>query len=340
LQLKVHKKMTLQKRIEILVKLGQYMQANNDNWQQAKHIATTKNGWFIPQFIDNAVQTICEAYLQQPKLEAFANQYNLQTIVTPKTIGIVMAGNIPLVGFHDFLCVFLSGNYAKIKLSEKDDVLLKHLIQQLINWDSDCAPYVEIAPMLKNCDAYIATGSNNSARYFEQYFGKYPNIIRKNKTSVAVLTGNETAQQLADLATDVHLYFGLGCRNVTKIYVPQAYDFVPILNAFRSYNYLADNHKFKNNYDYNLAIHILNNVFYMTNDSVLLIEDERLFSPISQLHYTYYNTVEALDVELQQNIDIQCIVGQQYIPFGQAQQPTINQFADGVDTMLFLTNLS
>ncbi len=331
--------MTIPNKISLLIKLGQYMASNDAQWQQVKNNASVKNGWFIPEFINKSISNICNAFLQPQILQQFAQQYNCTNNTTPKTIGIVMAGNIPLVGFHDFLCVFLSGHYAKIKLSEKDEILLTHLIQQLKFWDEACNPYFEIAPMLKNCDAYIATGSNNSARYFEQYFGKYPNIIRRNKTSVALLTGSETTQQLEALATDVHLYFGLGCRNVTKIFVPNKYDFVPILNAFRKYYHFADHHKYKNNYDYNLAIHILNNVFYMSNESVLLIEDDRLFSPISQLHYSFYNNVNEVTDALQQSNDVQCIVGNGFVPFGEAQNPTIMQFADNVNTMSFLQNL-
>ncbi len=331
-------KMQIQKRIDLLIELGDNMQSNETDWQNAKEMAAIKNGWFIPNFIEIAVKNITEQFLQQNILENFINQYQT-TETIPKKVGIVMAGNIPLVGFHDFLCVFLSGHIAVVKLSEKDEILFTHLYKKLISINTELENYVKIQPMLKNCDAYIATGSNNTARYFEQYFGKYPNIIRKNKTSVAILTGQETTTQLEALATDVHLFFGLGCRNVTKIYVPNKYDFVPMLNAFRKYNYFADHHKFKNNYDYNLAIHILNNSYYMTNDSILLIEDERLFSPISQLHYSYYNNIQEVQLQLNSNTDVQCIIGNGNILFGKAQQPSIVQFADGINTMEFLQKL-
>ena len=159
-------------------------------------------------------------------------------------------------------------------------------------WNEEVNDLISFSEMLKGCDAYIATGSNNSAGYFEYYFGKYPHIIRRNRTSVAILTGNETNEELEKLADDVYLYFGLGCRNVTKLYVPEGYDFIPLLTAFKKYNYLADHHKYKNNYDYNLAIHLLNKKFYMSNESLLLVEDASLFSPISQLNYEFYTDQE------------------------------------------------
>jgi hypothetical protein len=244
-----------------------------------------------------------------------------------------------MVGFHDFLCVFISGHKQTIKLSGKDDVLLKHLIQKLYSWDSTSQNYIAVAEMLKGCDAYIATGSNNSARYFEQYFEKYPSIIRRNRTSVAVLSGKETVEELGKLADDVHLYFGLGCRNVTKIFVPAAYDFVPLLRAFDKYKYFADHHKYKNNYDYQLSIALMNNIYYMTNESTLLIENEENFSAISQLNYSFYDNMKTVKALISENSDVQCIVGQDGITFGQAQQPGLFDYADGVDTMQFLLTL-
>src|SRR5258705_11293668 len=192
-----------------------------------------------------------------------------------------MAGNIPLVGFHDLLCVFISGHKAMIKLSSKDKLLIKHLTEKLGEWDAEINDLIQFSEMLKGCDAYIATGSNNSSRYFDYYFGKYPHIIRRNRTSMAVLDGEETNEELEKLADDVYLYFGLGCRNVTKIYVPKEYDFIPLLRAFDKYNYLAENHKYRNNYDYSLAIHLLNKKMYMSNPSIMLIEEMAPFSPIS-----------------------------------------------------------
>ena len=208
-----------------------------------------------------------------------------------------------------------------------------------IEGDEEIQDLLIFSEMLIGCDAYIATGSNNSSGYFEYYFGKYPHIIRRNRTSAAILTGQETNEELDKLADDVYLYFGLGCRNVTKLYVPEGYDFIPLLTVFKKYNYLADNHKYKNNYDYNLAIHLLNKKFYMSNESFLLVEEASLFSPISQLNYEYYSDPESLINSLKQNKDLQAIAGKNFIPFGDTQKPSLNDYADGVDTMAFLLRL-
>ncbi|MGC4102795.1 acyl-CoA reductase [Ferruginibacter sp.] len=331
--------MNLQNRIELLQKLKNYLEENNPEWQEIKARAAALNGWFTPEFIDIAVKNICNEFLPEDKLTAWAHHYRLDDNINGKNIGLVMAGNIPLVGFHDFLCVFISGHYQTIKLSSKDDILMKHLIQKLYSWEITVQNYISLAEILKGCDAYIATGSNNSARYFEQYFSKYPSIIRRNRTSVAVLTGKETTEELDRLSDDVHLYFGLGCRNITKIWVPEGYDFVPLLKTFDKYAYFADHNKYKNNYDYQLSIALMNNIFYMTNGSTLLIESEEIFSAISQLHYSFYSDAKQAAAQLEGNDDIQCIVGQQYMPFGQAQTPGLQDYADGVDTMQFLLTL-
>ncbi|MBP6430408.1 MAG: acyl-CoA reductase [Ferruginibacter sp.] len=330
--------MKLQNRIELLIKLGNYLLETNDELQTTKARAFVENGWFIPEFVDAALHNIATQFLEKEKLEKWVNHYRIDDNIGGKNVGIVMAGNIPLVGFHDFLCVFISGHKQTIKLSSKDSVLLKHIAQKMTDWNADFAHHVAFEDMLKGCDAYIATGSNNTGRYFEQYFGKYPNIIRKNRTSVAVLTGEETTAELEKLADDVHLYFGLGCRNVTKIYVPEGYDFVPILRAFDSYKFFADHNKYKNNYDYQLSLALLNNIFYMTNEATLLIENEQIFSPISQLNYSFYNNNSLLNV-LNNNADVQCIVGKNFVPFGMAQQPGLMEYADGVDTMEFLLGI-
>jgi hypothetical protein len=226
-----------------------------------------------------------------------------------------------------------------IKSSSKDEVLIKHLVKVLIAWDPEFDDWIRFSDTLRNCDAYIATGSNNTSRYFEYYFGKYPNIIRRNKTSVAVLRGNETMDELSKLADDVYQFFGLGCRNVTKVYVPNDYNFECMLKAFEKYNYLAKHHKYKNNYDYNLALHILNNKFYMTNGSLLLVEDASIFSPISQLNFEHYAQEASLLSSLQNNPDIQCLIGHDEVPFGQAQCPGLFDYADRTDTMAFLQSL-
>jgi len=331
--------MNLQKRIDILSRLQQYLLVNNDEWQSIKRMASHHNGWFTEDFIDLAVNNICTELLQKEKLEKWVQHYHLDDNVGDKNTGIVMAGNIPLVGFHDFLTVFISGHKQTIKLSSKDNILLKHLVQKMITWEPSLAACITFAEILKGCDAFIATGSNHAARYFEQYFSKYPCIIRRNRTAVAILTGNETTTQLELLSNDVHQYFGLGCRNITQLFVPTGYDFVPLLRAFDKYAYFTDHHKFKNNYDYQLSIALLNNVFYMTNGSILLMESDAIFAAISRLNYSFYEDEKKLREQLADNNDIQCICGTNGIAFGQAQCPTLTDYADGVDTMQFLLTL-
>ncbi len=333
--------MNLQERIDLLIKLGHYLQSDNAAWVEAKQRAEQQNGWFTQYFIERAIQNITDNFLNGAKLTAFAANYQLPADAPPypKNIGLVMAGNIPLVGFHDWLCIFLSGHMVTIKPSSKDSVLIKHIVEKLAGWNSAVNDQTRFAEMLKRCDAYIATGSNNSARYFEYYFSKYPHIIRRNRTSVALLTGNETMQQLEALADDVNLYFGLGCRNVTKIFVHENYDFVPLLTAFKKYNYFSDHTKYRNNYDYNLALLIMNKSYYMTNDSIILVENEQPFSPISQLHYSYYNDASKLYEMFAYDENIQCIIGKGNIDFGTTQHPTLFDYADGVDTIQFLLSL-
>ena len=332
--------MTLTERIEILEALGSYMVGEDEAWQRTKNKAFAENNWFLPEFVSLSIKNISDRYLNKEALQNLAEKYGIpEHNSNPKKVGLIMAGNIPLVGFHDLLCVFLTGNYAYIKPSSKDDALIRHLAEKMGEINESAIPYVVISEMLKGCDAYIATGSNNSSRYFEYYFAKYPHIIRRNRTSVAILNGDEPSEELDKLADDIHLYFGLGCRNVTKLYVPEGYDFVPLLNALRKYDHFIAHNKYKNNFDYNLAVHLLNKKYYMSNESVLLIEDEALTSPIAQLNYEYYKDASELRRKLAGDERIQCIVSRDDIGFGEAQCPTIDSFADGVDTISFLLSL-
>ncbi len=323
-----------------MCRLGEYMISSEQEWEEIKMRAYHHNGWFTPQFIEEACNKISTLYLQKELLQAWAEKYKVpDEQAEKKNIGIVMAGNSPLVGFHDFLSVFITGHKQTLKLSAKDNVLLKHLVEKLMAWDEDFKGYVAIAEILKGCDAYIATGSNNSSRYFEQYFARFPHIIRKNRTSVAIVSGEETSEELDKLSDDIHLYFGLGCRNASKLFVPKDYDFIPLLKAFDKYSYFADHHKYKNNYDYQLSIILLNNIYYMTNGSTLLTENEGLFSPISHLFFEYYEDVNKVWDKLQQNEDLQCIISGGNTEFGEAQSPGLFSYADGVDTMRFLQEI-
>jgi hypothetical protein len=331
--------MNLQERKDLMVQLGHFMQTNDEAWQQARQKATRENPWFLPEFIDLAVNNIVHQFLAEDKIQGLIDRYQLGDVKQPRKVGIVMAGNIPLVGFHDLFCTFITGHYAAVKPSSKDDALIRFLVGKMKEMNPAATPYFTLAEMLKGCDAYIATGSNNASTYFNYYFGRYPHIIRKNRTSVAILTGEETVADLESLADDVYQFFGLGCRNVTKIYVPRNYNFEPLLEAFRKYNYLFDYQKYKNNYDYQLAIHLLNKKYYMSNGSLILVEEDSPFSPISQLNYAYYDSKEEVRNALKNNDAIQCVVGAGNLKFGNAQQPGICDFADGVDTVQFLKDL-
>ena len=332
--------MDLEQRVDLMARMGAYMLSADMDWKAAKEKAFYQNGWFTPSFIELAVWNIANSYLKKDLLTQWSAAYGIPRMNRdPKTTGIVMAGNIPLVGFHDFLCAFISGHRQQIKLSSKDAVLLEHLVNRLFEWEPETKKLIAFSSMLKGCDAYIATGSNNSARYFEYYFSKFPHIIRRNRTSVAIVRGKESAEELALLADDVYQYFGLGCRNVTKLYVPRSYDFIPLLEAFKKYDHLADHHKYKNNYDYQLAILLVNKHYYMTNGSIILVEDQQVFSPISRLNYEYYQDINAVSGALRNNPDIQTVIGKDFVPFGKGQQPALSDFADGVDTLAFFLKL-
>lgn len=330
--------MDLQQRINLMVSLGEHISGSGEEWQNYKVQAEVENSWFIPQFINLACDQIAKGFLQKDILEKWAAHYHIDNNIEPKKIGIVMAGNIPLVGFHDFLCCFICGHISIVKLSSKDNMLFKGIYDFLYKQNEEISKFLVFQDRLNNSDAYIATGSNNTGRYFESYFGKYPNIIRKNRTSIAILTGKESAEELSNLADDIHLYFGLGCRNVTKIFVPKDFDFVSLLNTFKQYAFFGDHHKFRNNYDYQLSILLLGNVKYMSDESTLLVENESTYSPISIVHYEYYEEVGEVLKKLNDD-EIQCVVGKEHIPFGEAQHPSVFQYADGVDTMQFLLGL-
>jgi len=327
--------MNLQKRIELLGFLGEYLKEDSASYQELRYRAFMENKWFTPEYVFQSGKLIADHMLNKDQLSSFAAAYGVGEGLKNKTIGLVMAGNIPYVGFHDLLCIFLSGFRQRIKPSSKDSFMIKNLIQIAVSAFPEFENLVVLDEMLKGCDGYIATGSNNSARYFEHYFSKYPHIIRKNRTSVGVLDGTESAEELEALADDIQLYFGLGCRNVTQVLVPEEYDFVPLLTALRKYDHYRDHEKYRNNFDYQLTIAIMNNRFYMSNDSIVLLKNESPFSPISQLHYQYYTDKSAAVAALDNN-KIQCLVGKGFIPFGDAQKPGLKDFPDGIDTMEFL----
>lgn len=331
--------MNLETRISALAHIGRYLLGNSDALTSVSQRAYEHNRWFIPEYIKKAGDNIANSMLNIQILEDFAQQYQTPHIQdNPKIVGLIMAGNIPYVGFHDLVCTFLFGHKLKIKLSSKDPYLIKHLVEMASIDYPEINTYFQFEEMLKGCDAYVATGSDNSARYFEYYFKKYPHIIRKNKTSIAILDGNETPDELSLLADDIQLYFGLGCRNVTQVFVPEGYDFVPLLNALRKYDHYRDHAKYMNNFDYQLTIAIMNNQYYMSNDSIVLIQDASPFSPIGQLHYQFYSSKNQVIDNLVED-KIQCTVGRTFTPWGESQMPSIRDYADGIDTMSFFQHL-
>lgn len=345
--------MTLKERIDVLVELGDYLR-NWDNEPEAQAIAQrawVENKWFTTDNIAKAVQAIANSMLNKELLENWAAQYTIPDQLHPeRTVGIVMAGNIPLVGFHDWLCVFISGQRAKIKLSEKDKHLLPFLVNKMGEWSHESREYTifcaENEP-LRQFDAVIATGSNNTARYFEEYFAKYPHIIRRNRNAVAVFDGTEDFDDFYALGQDVFSYFGLGCRNVSKVYAPRNYAFDLMLEALHEYRELANHDKYRNNFDYNTTLLLLNSQPYLNNGCVLIKEDKALTSRIASIHYEFYDDEAQLAQELtQRSEEIQCIVGKMQLPgltilpFGQSQSPTLSDYPDGVDVMAWLTTLN
>ncbi|HHH50675.1 MAG TPA: acyl-CoA reductase [Saprospiraceae bacterium] len=339
--------MKLKDRITVLEKLGKQLQQKDERLEAIAIRTEYENPWFTQENIAKAIKAISESFLEKEKLNNWTSLYKGYDQLDQQTVGLVLAGNIPLVGFHDVLCVFVVGHRAMIKLSEKDKYLLAYLIELMIGFDKRVADYFEFVPKLKAFDAVIATGSNNSARYFELYFSKYPHIIRKNRNAIAVLDGTETEADFKELAIDIFQYFGLGCRNVSKLYVPQGYDFNPLLEVLHSYKKLAMHSKYKNNFDYNYALFILNNVAHYANGCILLTENKSLASRIATLHFEYYSDRKDLQNKISQVAEsIQCVVSKQNVhsdfekvDFGKAQTPALTDYADGVDTMQFLLSL-
>lgn len=334
--------MDLEARIKAFEALGNYIAANDTNGLQSAIMqAQNENSWFTPESIHLALISV-RKHLEQENLVNWLSKYNL-TNVMPKRVAVVAAGNIPLVGFHDFLCVLISGHTLQIKLSSKDSVLLKHLSDVLINLEPRFSDRITFADQIKNFDAVIATGSDNSSRYFQYYFGKYPHIIRKNRTSSAILTGKETADELQALGKDVFSYFGLGCRNVSKLYVPSDYDITKLLDHWSVYKDVLLHHKYNNNYDYQKSILLINKDAFFDSGFVMLQESMRLVSPISVVYYERYKDEGDLALKLTSVKEkIQCVVGNQKpatVPFGQAQSPQLWDYADQIDTLKFLEHL-
>lgn len=296
------------------------------------------NGWFTEELVRKSILNL-GAWLNREELTAWTANYSFSS--TPKNVAVIMAGNIPMVGFHDFLCVLLSGNKIICKLSSEDKQLLPLFVKHLIQIEPALASYISFSDRnLKGFDAVIATGGNNSLAHFEQYFSKYPHLFRHNRTSLAVLNGQESKEDLSLLGKDILDYFGRGCRNVTHLLLPEGFELNRFFEAIVDQGDLINNKKYGNNYDYNKAIHLMNQAVFLDNNFLLLKESDMLFSPLAMLHYHFYKDERDVPayLELHKN-DIQCIVGNNFIPFGKAQCPSLSDYADNVDTMKWLNQL-
>jgi len=301
------------------------------------------NPWFTISNLNLAWNGLLR-YLHEEKFESWAANYNLG-IPQPKRVGVVMAGNIPIVGIHDLICVLLSGHVLVAKLSSQDEVMIRFIVQKLIEAEPEFQKRIFFVEKLKDIDAVIATGSDNTARYFEYYFSKYPHIIRKNRTSIAVLTGNETDEELIALGDDIFTYFGMGCRNVSKIFLTEGQPIEELFKHWTGYNHMADHHKYANNYHYQRSIMMVNLQIFQDNGFALFLESERLVSPLSVVYYSYYSSHDDLKMQLSGMSDkLQCIVCRDGMmdgsnKFGTAQTPDVMDYADNVDTLKFLMEI-
>ncbi|MBC3786258.1 acyl-CoA reductase [Spirosoma utsteinense] len=343
-------------RLQTFVALGNFLRSTEAKPELAEVVqqANYRNNWFTPENSLNALQAIADEFLTVDSLTSWLSQYTIKSDHTPRSVGVVMAGNIPAVGFHDLLCVLLSGHRLLAKLSTQDFVLIHYLIQKLIEINPAMSAWIEEADRLNSADAFIATGSNNTARYFEYYFGKKPHLIRKNRTSVGLLMGEESEEEFLKLGHDISDYYGLGCRNVSTILVPEEYDFTPLLRTLEpQVSIYLNNHKYQNNYDYNKSIYLINAVPHLDNGYLLVTQNDALVSPISVLYFQTYRLQEDATNWLETRADkIQVVAsaqanaghkGQGWYPgsvaFGNTQRPGLTDYADGVDTMAFLQGL-
>jgi len=336
--------LTAEKLIIAFHKLSIFLNQPDEDFNRVIDSALNHNAWFQPEEVKRSLSSLQEM-LQPEALEKWFEQISVTE--TPKKIGMILAGNIPMVGFHDILSVLATGNIAMIKLSSSDSKLLPILLKQLITFEPALAERIIFAERLKDFDAIIATGSNNSSRYFDYYFGKVPNIIRKNRNSIAVLDGKESTEEIALLGHDIFDYFGLGCRNVSKVYLPEGYEIKNFFEPLETFQPIINHFKYNNNYDYNKSIFLVNGEPHFDNGFLLLKEDKGLSSPLAVLYFEYYKNIEELNQTLGGMQDqIQCIVSHadlkpesDVVSFGQSQHPQLWDYADNVNTVAFLNSL-
>ena len=346
--------MNLNQRISLFAKLGSLFKDYEDNnldgktkklFNEAIENSIAHNSFFTKKNINKSLSTWAKS-LTKKSITNFISNYSLKENITPKKVAIIMAGNIPLVGFHDFFCVILSGNIAVIKLSSKDYHLFKYILDYLINENHNFSNLFEICDdRLKDFDVVIATGNNISADQFDLYFKNYPKIIRRNRHSVAILDGNESINDIKLLANDIFYYYGLGCRNVSKIFIPSKYNLDNLFKSFISWKEVINKNSYANNYDYYRAIYLLNKENFYDNGFVLLKESNKLGSPVGTIYFEYYESLDDVYKIIENNSEkIQCVVsklkGSNQIYFGQTQEPKIADYADNVDTFDFLLKLN
>jgi hypothetical protein len=337
----------LSERIELLNRLHQWLSLeSNPTLEGIIQKAYIENPWFTPENINKSIAAISQEYLAKEKIINWVANYEIKEKDNKKKVAIIMAGNIPLVSWHDLQCSFIAGHETIIKCSSKDEVLISAIIEFMQKTDPRSSEYFTIVDRLTDYDAVIATGGDTAAVHFEYYFSKYPHIIRKNRNSVAILDGQETNEELSLLAEDVFDYFGLGCRSISKIYIPEDFNTDRLFEAFYTYKELINHNKYKNNFDYNNAIYILTQQPFLTNDFIILKEEESIASRIACLHYERYTALDEVLAMLDNNRDqIQCLSSRnpidswQHIPLGFCQKPAIDDYADHVDTMTFLLSL-
>jgi len=335
--------LTQEKVIIAFNKLGKLLTNPTDILGNAFYSAESTNAWFTAENIKKSILSFAEM-LNEADLAIWFKSVKFST--SPKKIGLILAGNIPLVGLHDVLSVLATGNIALIKLSSADDKLIKAVIAELVKIEPAFQDKIDYVERLKDFDAVIATGSNNSSRYFDYYFSKVPNIIRKNRNSVAVLDGAESFEDIQNLGNDIFDYFGLGCRNVSKIYFPKGYDIANFYEGIESFQPIINHFKYNNNYDYNKSIYLVNAAKHFDNGFLLLKEDESLTSPLAVLFYEEYEQLQALEDKLKnQSENIQCVISKSPLSlntfgFGQSQHPKLWDYADNVNTVEFLNNLN
>ncbi len=330
--------MNFQQRVNAFIQFGlKLSEIAND--EALLNQANARNNWFTIENMRTALQAWSDQ-LTEIKVKKWLEAYQLAE-KTPQKVTIIMAGNIPLVGLHDLLCVLATGNIANVKCSSDDQVLMKRAIEELGKLGFESFITISEDQIPKGFDKVIATGSNNTNRYFEYYFRNKPALLRKNRNSVAVLTGNETPEDYKKLGGDIFTYFGLGCRNVSKLFVPAGFDFTLFFESLEHYNILLDHHKYANNYTYHKAIFLMNMTKHLDNGFLLVKSDDRMASPLGALFYQEYDKLEDVQTLLKEKAEeVQCVVSKiqenGWLPLGKAQSPELWDYADGVDTIAFL----